>query len=125
MLKRLNSAEVPGVTFRPATFRPTFQKFADQICAGFQLHVTDRSRFRPVRTTLALLAAIRAEATDQFRWRTERYEFVDDKPAIDLLFGSDRERLALDAGESASTIARRWEPEEAAFQSRCAPHLLY
>ena len=122
---RAMEVDIPGVNLRPVTFQPTFHKLAGQRCVGFQLHVTDRSRFRPVRTTLALLAALRAESDGQFRWRTERYEFVDDKPAIDLLFGSSRERLALEAGQSAAEICRPWEDEEAAFQKRREPYLLY
>jgi hypothetical protein len=62
---------------------------------------------------------------DRFHWRTERYEFVDDKPAIDLLFGSDRERLALEVGTPWREIAAAWEPEEAAFRDRRKPYLLY
>jgi uncharacterized protein YbbC (DUF1343 family) len=124
VLKRLEG-EIPGGTLRSITFQPTFHKFAGQRCGGFQLHVTDRSRFRPVRTTLALLAALRAESDGQFRWRTERYEFVDDKPAIDLLFGSSRERLAIEAGHTAAEISREWECEEADFQRRRQPYLLY
>ena len=91
----------------------------------FQLHVTDRNLFRPVRTSLALLAAIHAEAGSKFRWRTERYEYIDDKPAIDLLFGSDRERLALEAETAPSVIAATWVAEEVAFAERRRPFLLY
>jgi uncharacterized protein YbbC (DUF1343 family) len=90
-----------------------------------QLHVTDRGTFRPVRTGLALLAALRELSGENFRWRTEPYEFVADRPAIDLLFGSDRERRALEAGVPAREIARAWEGEEAAFGRRRQPFLLY
>lgn len=122
---RLAAANLPGVRFRPITFRPTFHKFAGQRCGGVQLHVTDRGTFRPVRTSLALLAALRAEGPTQFRWRTEPYEFVADVPAIDLLFGSGRERPALQAGLSPDDIARPWSEEEAAFKARRGPFLLY
>ena len=62
---------------------------------------------------------------DHFAWRTEPYEFVSDRPAIDLLFGSDRERLGLEAGVSASDLARAWEGEEEAFRRRRRDFLLY
>src|SRR5579883_2336663 len=93
----LRREELPGLEVLPATFRPTFQKHAHQTCGGVFLHVVDES-FRPVRTGLAVIAVFRELLGDRFRWRTERYEFVDHVPAIDLLFGSDRERLALEAG---------------------------
>jgi uncharacterized protein YbbC (DUF1343 family) len=122
---RLEAEGLPGVRFRPAWFQPTFHKFAGQTCGGVQLHVLDRQSYRPVRTSLALLAAIRELSGDRFAWRTEPYEFVSDRPAIDLLFGSDRERLGLEAGVPASELARAWEVEEEAFRRRRRDFLLY
>jgi uncharacterized protein YbbC (DUF1343 family) len=122
---RLAAGELPGVRFRPVSFRPTFQKFAGQTCGGVQLHVTDRTTFRPVRTGLAVLAAFRDEGPAHFRWRTEPYEFVEDIPAIDLLFGDSRERLALQAGLPLDEVTRRWTEDEAAFRARRERFLLY
>jgi uncharacterized protein YbbC (DUF1343 family) len=116
---------VPGVHFRPAWFRPTFQKFAGQDCGGVQLHVLDRGSFQPVRTGLAGLAAMRELSGTAFAWRTETYEFVSDRPAIDLLFGSARERLALEAGATWREIAALWEAEEEAFRTRRDAFLMY
>jgi uncharacterized protein YbbC (DUF1343 family) len=125
LCRRLQDEGWPGVVFRPAWFRPTFQKHAGRTCGGLQLHVTDREAFQPVRTGLAVLAALRDLAGEAFAWRREPYEFVADKPAIDLLFGSDRERLALEAGAAARDVCRAWEAEEEAFRQRRRPHLLY
>jgi uncharacterized protein YbbC (DUF1343 family) len=125
LVDRLNEIEIPGVKFRPIQFQPTFHKFAGKRCGGVQLHVTDRVRFQPVRTSLALLAAMRAESPSHFRWRTEPYEFVDDRPAIDLLFGGSRERLGLQSGLPIADIARPWMEEEIAFKSRREPFLIY
>ena len=125
LARRLAAAGLPGVRFRPAWFRPTFQKFAGRTCGGVQLHVTDREAFRPVRTGLAVLAAMRELSGGHFRWRTETYEFVSHVLAIDLLFGSDRERMALEAGTPWPEIAAAWAPEEAAFRERRKPYLIY
>lgn len=122
---RSNEAQLPGMCFRPLRFRPTFQKHAGQICGGIQIHVTDRRAFRPVRTGLAILHAMQIESEVHFRWRTEIYEFVSHIPAIDLLFGSDRERLAIKRGDSLDSICQIWESEEEAFRIRRQPHLLY
>ena len=121
----LNGQRLSGVTFRPAWFQPTFQKHAGQRVGGFQMHVTDRHSFAPVRASVAVLAAFREALGDRFQWRTEEYEFVRDKPAIDILFGSDRERLAIEAGTDWRDIAMAWEPEEADFRERRRPHFLY
>ena len=89
------------------------------------MHVTDRRAFQPVRAGLAVLATLRALSGGRFAWRTEEYEFVSDRPAIDLLFGSDRERLGLEAGADAADLAAAWEPEEEAFRRRRRDFLLY
>jgi uncharacterized protein YbbC (DUF1343 family) len=125
LCRRLQEEGWPGVVFRPAWFRPTFQKFAGKTCAGVQPHVTDRNTYQPVRTSLGLLAAVREQSPDTFAWRRETYEFVSDHPAIDLLFGSDRECKALEAGVPARDICREWETEEEAFRRRRVPYLLY
>jgi uncharacterized protein YbbC (DUF1343 family) len=123
--RRLHGMGLSGVTFLPVTFRPTFQKHADRSCGGVFLHVTDPGTFRPVRTGLAVLLAFRAELGGRFRWRTERYEFVDTIPAIDILFGSDRERLAIDGDVDLERIDEPWVEVEAAFRRRREPFLLY
>ncbi len=122
---RLLAENLSGVSFRPTWFQPTFHKFAGQLCGGVQLHVTDRDVFLPVRSGLAVLAALREMAGPRFDWRREPYEFVADRLAIDLLFGSDRERLALEAGTPSKEIAQAWEPEEEAFRHRRQQFLLY
>jgi len=121
---RLGALGLPGVRFRPLSFRPMFHKFAGRSCGGVQLHVTDRAAFRPYRTGLALLAAARAEAPAEFRWRSEPYEFVADPPAIDLLTGSDAARRGVESGATVEELAAGLVEFERAFVERRAPHLL-
>jgi uncharacterized protein YbbC (DUF1343 family) len=121
---RLNGEAIDGVRFRPAWFEPAFQKHRGRLCGGIQLHVTDRDSFLPVRAGVAVLAALRDLCPD-FRWRSEVYEFVADRPAIDLLFGSERERRGIEQGVDWRRLAQSWVPEEDAFRNRRRPHLLY
>jgi len=121
----LAATGLPGFVARPLTFLPTFQKHARKICGGVQIHVTDARSFRPVATYVALIALAHAQAKGEFRFRTERYEFVDHIPAIDLLTGSSDARLAIERGEPARDIAEsvsrvdsEWEGErEAALRA--------
>lgn len=122
---RLAAAKLPGVIFRPLTYRPTFQKHAGTDCGGVQIHVTDRRLFQPVRTGYAMLEAARGLGGAEFQWRTEIYEYVTDPIAIDLLFGSSRERLAIEQGVSWQEAAAAWEPEERTFRERRKDALLY
>jgi len=122
--EQLNAQQLPGVAFRAAWFQPTFQKYKDQRCGGVQLHLVDRNALKPVRLGIAVLDVLR-KADRHFAWRTEVYEFVRDPIAIDLLFGSDRERKALEAGQAWRDIVTAWEAEEAEFRERRKPYLLY
>lgn len=115
---------LPGVHFRPLSFRPTFHKFAGRSCGGLQLHVTDPGAFRPYLTGIALLATARRLAPADFGWRTEPYEFVADRPAIDLLTGGDEVRGAIEANLGLREIAAAMEPFERAFVERRRPALL-
>ncbi len=117
--------KLPGVRFRPLSFRPTFHKFAGQVCGGVQLHVHDRRIFRPYLTGVAILRALHALAGDAFRWRTEKYEFVSDHPAIDLLTGGDAIRKGIDAGASLGDLRSTWQSGEEAFAERRRAALAY
>jgi uncharacterized protein YbbC (DUF1343 family) len=122
---RLNEPSFPGAHYLPVTFRPTFQKHAGKSCGGVFIAVTIPDAFRPVKSGLMVLMAFRELLGERFQWRTERYEFVDDKPAIDLLFGSDRERLAIEAGAKYWDIIATWKAEEIAFRERRKSYLIY
>ncbi|MBL9024997.1 MAG: DUF1343 domain-containing protein [Myxococcales bacterium] len=98
----LTRTKLPGFCARPVTFLPTFQKHAGKICGGVQIHPTDPSTFQPYATYLALVALARAQAPEDFRFRTERYEYVDDIPAFDLLTGGPMARELIEAGDPVS-----------------------
>jgi uncharacterized protein YbbC (DUF1343 family) len=121
----LNARGLAGVFFRPVWFEPTFQKHARTTCGGCQIHVLDRTRFRPVLAAVALLEECRRQAPDRFAWRDPPYEYEYEKRPIDILYGSDRLRLGLEAGATAEELAAEWAPEESAFLRVRAPYLLY
>lgn len=125
LARTMQAMELPGVVFRPVWFRPTFQKHAGVDCSGVQIHVVDRKRFTPVRASLALLIAMRNQDPERFAWRTETYEFVSDPIAIDLLFGSSQERLAIEQGATWEQIAAGWESQEEKFATMSREGWLY
>jgi len=103
-LAPLLELDLHGVTLRPVELTPTFQKHAGRSCAGVQVHVTDPWVFRPYETYLRMLATVLPQLPLEERWRTEVYEFVSDRPAIDLLTGGPEFRLAVDRGQSLDTV---------------------
>ncbi|HEY4117781.1 MAG TPA: DUF1343 domain-containing protein [Byssovorax sp.] len=120
LARALTETTLPGFIARPASFRPMFQKHAGEICRGVEVHVTDPSTFRPVATYAALVAAAHAQSPEQFRFRTERYEYVDTIPAFDLLTGSADCRHAIALGDAPGDVAEavsRPDPEYAAVMA--------
>ncbi|MEV5953945.1 DUF1343 domain-containing protein [Streptomyces sp. NPDC051987] len=97
----LAELSLPGVHFRDLRFVPAFHKHAGRQLRGVQLHVTDRAAFAPVRTAVAMLATLRRLHPDDFAWHTVDggAEGTGHRYFVDLLWGSDRLRRAVDAGE--------------------------
>lgn len=121
----LERAGLDGVRFRPVRFVPAFHKHAGTRCGGVQLHVTDRDRFRPFATGVAVLQQARRLSGDHFGWRQAPYEFVGDRPAIDLLTGGPGVRMALEEGENPLSLQAEWDRACHAFRERRRKILLY
>ena len=83
-----------------------------------QLHVTDPRRFKPVETAAAVIMGAQEVAPDEFRFRTDPYEYEREKPAIDILTGSDAFRKAVLAGTSLEELRREWQMDRAPFVNR-------
>ncbi len=105
LARGLEATGLGGFIARATSFEPTFHKHGRQMCGGVQIHVTDPSAFRPVATYVALVALAHHAHPEHFRFRTEKYEFVDDIPAFDLLTGSAACRERILAGDDARAIA--------------------
>ena len=122
---RLNSVDLPGVRFRPHFFLPTFHKHQGRVCGGVELHVTNRALFEPYRTGLWCVRVARDLNPDEFKWRTETYEFVSDRLAIDLLAGSARYRELVERGGNVDDWVAEWEEPLREFARMREEFLLY
>lgn len=125
LARALTAMDLPGVTFRPATFTPMFHKHAQRACGGVQQHITDPQRYLPYATGVAFVKACRDLAPEAFAWRRKAYEFVDQIAAIDLLCGNSQVREMIDAGAAFAEIRQTWTRHGDWFAEVVAPHLLY
>jgi uncharacterized protein YbbC (DUF1343 family) len=123
--ERLNGQGLPGVTFRPCSFTPTFDKWAGRSCEGAFIHVTDREIFRPLLTGIAVFHACRELGGADFAWRADAYEFVDDVPAFDLLCGTDQVRRGMEAGQPLARLVDGFDDDLRAFEPQRARYALY
>lgn len=112
-----------GAVLRPLSFEPTFHKHARSACGGLQVHITDAQRFRAYEGYLRLIAAL-AKRHDALRFRTEPYEYVSDRPAIDLLTGGPEYREAVSAGTCGDELLA-WLADPGDFAAQREAWLLY
>ena len=126
LAKTLNEGNLPGLFFRPQYFKPQFQKWSGKICGGVQLHITDRDKIKPLVTSIAVLYSIKKLYPNDFAWRTEPYEFVSDRLAIDLLYGSPTLREEIGSGTlSLDDLESAWEEETKEFLPQRKACLIY
>lgn len=119
-------AALPGVRFVEARFTPRAvpaapnPRFADQASHGLRVEITDVAAFRPVRSGLAAIEAVRRTHPGDFGWRSsgERYW-------LDLLLGTARVRRGIDADVPVEDLMASEDAAVAAFLEERSRHLLY
>ncbi|HEU0014052.1 MAG TPA: DUF1343 domain-containing protein [Longimicrobium sp.] len=116
VIRAMEAMRLPGVRFEPVTLAvaPTAGKYPGQSIAGIRFVVTDREAYRPVRTALLMIDEIRRRHPRDFAWTR----------TIDRLTGSDRVRLAVEAG-TLPALLEEWDREAAEFAESRRPYLLY
>jgi uncharacterized protein YbbC (DUF1343 family) len=112
----MNERRLPGVRFEAVemSVAPAAAKHKGQTIPAIRLVVTDRRAYRPVRTSLLLIDEIRRWHPRDFAWTA----------TIDRLTGSDKVRLAIEAGRL-SRLLEEWDREAAEFRESRKPYLLY
>ena len=121
----LSGYNLPGVFFRPLVFIPTFDKHKGENCGGIQIHVSDRNEFKPVKTGFAVLKTIHDMYPDEFEWLEPPYEYVYDKPRIDVILACDWIRKDIEANQSLDAIMKQCEEETKSFAPIRKEYLLY
>ena len=125
VLSAIDPTALEGVRLRPIEFRPTFNKWKDCVCRGFQIHVVKRQSYRPVRTSLAILSAIMTLYPQEFQWAHPPYEYVFDKLPIDVIMGDDSIREQLQSGRPVAELEDQWSEQLRRYESARRRFLLY
>jgi uncharacterized protein YbbC (DUF1343 family) len=116
VVRVMNEQALPGIRFEAITMaiEPEARKYPGETIAGIRFDITDRQGYRPVRTMLLLIDEIRRQHPAEFAWGS----------SIDRLTGSDKARLAIEAG-TLQALLDEWDREAAAFTESRTPYLLY
>ncbi len=125
LVRALDDFRLPGVVFRPLSFLPTFQKHANKLCGGAQIHVTDWEKFKPFKTGVAVLKAVHNTWPRDFAWKQPPYEYEEVKLPIDILAGTDRLRKDIEAWKDLDGMEKWWEKETKAFEKIRKKYLVY
>lgn len=122
---RLNKEEISGVRFRPLFFTPTFGKWEGERCGGIQVHLLDRTPFRPFRTGLFIIRAILQLWPERFEFSSPPYEYERKRLPFDMITGTSSIRKALMEGNSIDDMERSWERRLHDFLKVRERYLLY
>jgi len=110
----LNRQDLPGVRFTPIRFTPKERQYAGQECGGVQVAITDRARFEPVGTGLAIALALRKLYRDE--WKPEGFgRMIADRATSEAVL----------AGRSLAEVEALWRAELDAFRAIRAKYLIY
>ncbi len=115
LVKVLNNLNLPGVIFRMQNFSPWFSKYKGETCHGIQIHLIDRSTFRPIEVLLNFLSEV-------IRLHSDKFIF---QPSFDLLIGNNWVQKKLKKGFSASKIRSEWQKDLQNFKSLRRQFFLY
>jgi uncharacterized protein YbbC (DUF1343 family)/CubicO group peptidase (beta-lactamase class C family) len=110
----LNRRSIPGVRFEPVDFRPVERPFADRLCHGVRIILTDRAVLDAPSLGVEIASALHRLHGRQFR--------LDDTLP---LIGSQRVVEAIRQGEDPRDVARRWQASVVRFSALRARYLLY
>jgi len=109
----LNRRSLPGVRFYPITFTPTASRYANELCQGVFIIVTDRERMKPVRVGLEVASAL---------YRLFPGPFEVDK--VGRLFGADAVRR-IRGSEDPGAVSVAWVRVESQWRLLRAKYLKY
>jgi len=121
----LASLKLPGISFRPINFLPTFQKHMGATCGGVFVHIADRKIFEPVMTGLAMVKTIVDLYPSEFKWKNPPYEYVFDRNPFDVIAGTDKIRSLIENDNSMEDIKLSWQEDVKDFKKLREKYLLY
>jgi uncharacterized protein YbbC (DUF1343 family) len=118
-----NKLQIPGVLFKPVTFKPFYGEFKDQLIHGSQIYYIDREKVNLCDLAVEILYKMyHAPGIKMF---VESANGDSGPAAFDGIAGSDALRKALQDGKTPDEIIASWQDDLAAFREARRPYLLY
>ncbi|MEP0822654.1 MAG: DUF1343 domain-containing protein [Ignavibacterium sp.] len=122
LARYLNSQGIPGVQFRPMSYRPFYFDTTGQLYEGVQIHVTDKKRIELSVIQFAVLEALYRLFPDRDIFQRARAEKIQ---MFDKVNGSNRVRELLQTKGNVDEILRVIDRQRAQFMIKREKYLLY
>ncbi len=117
LAKELNKKQLPGVYFRPMYYKPFYFRYVGETCGGVEIYILDKKEFKPVATSVHILAAIQKLYPGQLDFKNS--------PRFYWAVGSDKLLQQIESGESAEEILNGWQKDVDKFETLRKQYLLY
>ena len=119
-----------GALIRECFFQPTFHKFHDRLCHGYQIHTDTPSYkpqlFKPFRLVALTLKCIRELYPQYPIYREFAYEYVEDRLAFDVINGGPKLREWIeDKNQSVAQLEKALKKDEKVWKTEIRRFWLY
>jgi len=114
LARYLNAREIGGVRFIPITFTPATSIYANQLCSGVNIELTDRNALDAPELGLEVASALQHLYPD-------RYKIA----GLDTLMVNKASLDAVAGGEDPRRIAEQWQDQIEKFDGTRAKYLMY
>jgi uncharacterized protein YbbC (DUF1343 family) len=105
--------------FQTVYFKPSFSKYKDKICRGLRLTLVNLD-YDPIKLSYNLIKSLKDNYKSNFTWAGGPNRFM-----IDLLWGSDSFRKAIDNGLTYDEFYQQFSQREKEYKEKIEKYYLY
>jgi uncharacterized protein YbbC (DUF1343 family)/CubicO group peptidase (beta-lactamase class C family) len=114
LARYLNARDLSGVRFIPITFTPATSIYANQLCGGVNIEITDRNALDAPELGAEIASALQHFYPDQYKIAK-----------LDTLMVNKASLDAITSGEDPRRVAEEWQEEIEKFEAIRTKYLLY
>lgn len=123
--KHIQEIDFPGIVLRQLSFEPTSGKWANQLCHGFHIHITDPLKYKPYKTSLILLQIIIKLFQKKFRWKEPPYEYEYIRLPASLIIGDNNILKKITNQINIDQLEQSWQKDLINFKNISEKYFLY
>ncbi|MEQ8818942.1 MAG: DUF1343 domain-containing protein [Sumerlaeia bacterium] len=117
----LNAKNLPGIHFRPISYKPKYAAYKDEMCHGVQIFISDYKAVRPVTAQIHIIETLQKLYPGEGVFTDARAQ----GSLFDEVLGTDSIRQRILAGETADAIIASYQDRVKEFEKTRSKHLIY